>query len=183
MADDGKKFEGTRFQPVLTSCHGVTVLTQREPDGSLVETHLRFDRELPEGVYLFDPDTMSAKLVKPGEINANEVVELGYSAASPSRHDREYASNIGSEHSAARRIITPPGSLSLRVCDTLLSRDAFEIVEEIVATMQREHFDALQEGRVGKARWIRVRFGWYLIKQLGIDAIFRWLFKLWRSAK
>jgi len=67
----------------------------------------------------------------------------------------------------------PPGTRLLQIADFLSSPTNVEqVFEPLVADWQKEYFDALQQGRTLKARWISVRYYWRSILALGLSKVF-----------
>lgn len=60
-----------------------------------------------------------------------------------------------------RKVRRAPGSHLLWLADLLFSRKSVgEVLEDAVIDMRQEYFDALSQGRTGKARWVRIRGTW-----------------------
>jgi|1186.fasta_scaffold220626_3 hypothetical protein len=58
----------------------------------------------------------------------------------------------------APRLRRAPGSLLLEVAEFVVSGRTFaRVFEPVVADMQREYMEALRDGRMWKARWVRCR--------------------------
>jgi hypothetical protein len=85
--------------------------------------------------------------------------KLVWSAANPSLARRAEIRHGWSI--TRRRVRQAPGSRLLWLADLLFSRKSVEeVLEDAVIDMRREYFEALADGRTGKARWIRLRGTW-----------------------
>ncbi|MGE0456021.1 MAG: hypothetical protein AB7O37_21975 [Vicinamibacteria bacterium] len=70
-----------------------------------------------------------------------------------------------------RRVGRPPGVVILNVADFICSPRTLErVVAPIVADLQLEYFNALEQKRPWKARWIRVRYAGAMIVALTLSA-------------
>lgn len=58
-------------------------------------------------------------------------------------------------------VVAPPGSHLLRICDLLFSKKACEVIfTPTLRDLQAEYFEALHQGRPGKARWVLASGYW-----------------------
>jgi hypothetical protein len=68
------------------------------------------------------------------------------------------------------------------MADFFFSRQTMEqIVVPTVSDLQAEYFEALAKGRTRKAAWVRLRGYWSLFKTLGLHAVIKNLFGIWRK--
>jgi hypothetical protein len=83
------------------------------------------------------------------------------------------------------KVRATPGSRLLWVADLLFSRKSVEeVLEDTVIDMRNEYFDALAQGRTGKARWVRIRGTWnFLCAAWGLSPggkLLEWLKDMFR---
>ena len=80
-----------------------------------------------------------------------------------------------------RKVRNSPGSTLLRIADFLYSPVTVEkIFKQEVADWRLEYFEALQEGRHWKARWISCRHYWAIAKAVGLDRLVSWFDRVLR---
>jgi len=68
------------------------------------------------------------------------------------------------------RIKKPPGSLLLGITDFFFSKKTVALTfKPLIADWQAEYFEALEEKRYCKARWVSVRYYWAFAKACGLS--------------
>lgn len=76
-------------------------------------------------------------------------------------------------------ISRPPGSFILLIGSFFYSEKTYETVFlQMVNDMRDEYFSALHCGRIWKARWIRVRYGFAFLNVVGLKSYFGLMEKL-----
>lgn len=74
-----------------------------------------------------------------------------------------------------------PGTRILRIADFLYSPATVEkIFKQEVADWRFEYFEALNEGRYWKARWVSCRHRWAIAKAVGLDRVVSWFGRVFR---
>jgi hypothetical protein len=101
--------------------------------------------------------------------------------AGPGFWTREIALRL--EDHQRRTITRPPGARLVAFAECVFSKRTYEtVLKPYLAETQEEYFEALSEGRVRKARWVRVRgvicFWTHVLLQLPVSAT-RLAKKLW----
>ena len=104
------------------------------------------------------------------ELNISElydnVVNLWSTVPNRSRPKQKVASN------QRTRLRKPPGGNLLRIVDFLFSKRTLSLTfTPLVTDWRIEYFEALQEGRVWKARWISFRYYWAFAKACGLSRV------------
>lgn len=70
----------------------------------------------------------------------------------------------------------PPGSTLLIVADFFFSEKYVKgTFRPLVADLQQEYCEALNEGRIWKSHWIRVRYACYFAKAFGLTKVLSWV--------
>ena len=88
----------------------------------------------------------------------------------------------GIETGASMRIARPPGSLLATISEFVFSKKTLEqIVNPIIADMQKEYCEALAAKRSYKAAWVRVRYCWSFAKALGLYSLLKAVIEMWRK--
>ncbi len=65
------------------------------------------------------------------------------------------------DRQSASKVVRAPGAFLARVCDSLFSpRACNQVFTPTLRDLQDEYFEALHQGRPGKARWVLVRCYW-----------------------
>jgi hypothetical protein len=83
-----------------------------------------------------------------------------------------------------RRLTRPPGSFMQSTAEFLCSRKSYErVAKPIIADLQFEYFEALSQGRRGKAAYIRVRGSLSFWFALGMGRIMKTVWDLWRKMR
>jgi hypothetical protein len=79
------------------------------------------------------------------------------------------------------RIDPAPGSRHLLIVDFLFSpKDMEQIFKPIVADWRTEYFEALNQKRTWKARWVSVRYSYSFVASMGLRRIFSFIRSLTR---
>lgn len=86
---------------------------------------------------------------------------------------------------AKQKNIQPaPGSLWMRFTEFFYSKKFVEgTIKPTIADWHCEYFEALQEKREWKARWINVRYHWAMIKTLGLGKVWELVEKVFGLVK
>ena len=89
--------------------------------------------------------------------------------------------------SKSGRVFSPPGWGLLRFAETCFSKKTFtQVLEPTLSDMQKEHFDALAEGYLWKARLALVRgyvSFWSAVAAQAPLSILSLLYKVWKATK
>lgn len=68
-------------------------------------------------------------------------------------------------------VARPPGAWLLKLVDNVCRKSTADLIGQMVADMQVEHFEALKDGRRWKARWIIVLHIVAMLRALSIDRL------------
>jgi len=63
-----------------------------------------------------------------------------------------------SHNSKPKKVVSPPGSIPLKLAEFLCSKKTYErVYHPLIAEEQQEYIEAISKNRWGKAKWIRIR--------------------------
>lgn len=89
--------------------------------------------------------------------------------------------------SAKSRIERVPGLTMLKIARFLYSKKTYERqFEPLFADLQEEYFEALHQGDIWKARWLRVRYLWAFAKSIGKNRLWSLIEKIvgsWKAGR
>ena len=92
----------------------------------------------------------------------------------------------GSGQKTTRSIISPPGTRALELARNIFSRKAVQQLEQVVADMREEYFEALSSGAPPLQRaFILIRGYWALIETTGLFQLISFaarIYKFWKKA-
>ena len=79
------------------------------------------------------------------------------------------------------KIATPPGVRLWKLAEFFCTQRTYKAVfEPLLADFQHEYFEALSQGRRGKALWLRVLYLWAFCKSTGLNLAMSFVREIWR---